>query len=473
MSDFLNEQREIILSGLSPRYRKDVDSNFYKLADTIAAIFADFKDRALVIKDNVVTIANASSGFLDEWAFDVDLPRKQDELDDDYRLRLLTSWNRKAIVKEDIHDLVADQSLSDPVMVEVIRDRFWLGGTPTEPRVELTTTTDSIDSVTVPYALPSWSAPSVFSIGDTVLAGPNYASGGTFTSTEDASGNWSTVIYFGTSVPSSGYPVKVTLTPSTSASGAILDFVPFGFFGTGVNPFSYWRYAQTQDNLLKISGDPTQILLQTRLVPGYQAEIWTTNLPVGQLNKWMVTGPSDFSGVVSISDSNRIDNQITETKFSTDSTTVLASQDIARVLSVTFNGQEIAPSKRFTSRTIYLDTPLPTPQTAVQIQYIPNPIHSYDSMDVRGLVIAGVQDPKYALQIYFGGKFVKFGEAGKFGSGTRWGQLTGTAGTELANIVKDAHPAGILTTLYIVNLGSTIYGLPLTIYGRVNYKGIS
>jgi len=457
----LNIFRELLLSSLSSVFSKVTSSTNYKVMTAIASSVDDAQTQI----DNMSeasSINQATSADLDLHGYTLDVQRIIGENDATYRQRILASYDRPYVTKPNLKELTQQYSESDIRVEEYILDRWWLGGNPwpqpvTEYLPALTDTVTQTSSGILTRTMPEgWLA------ADTARTGTNYTSGSTWTN--NASGAELTL----TTPVSAGTILRITYTPNTSPSGDDIDWVPHGYLGDD----TIIHHRLVSNNYGEIESIPSEISIQTNMLPGYQVYSMYNDIETGIVYSWISV--VDGNKRITLKEENRTDNLVSdEFQNATSTTQVQVNHDIAKVIGVWLatdpdhEGINYATDNTFDGRTIYLNTELPS-KTGLIVNYHRYSITDYQRLDFEKFVKTGEDDLRFTLELQMSSSFIKWGTF-KYRQ-KRWGELinevAGTVG-ELLNIAK---AAGVKTKAILITAGA-IYGRPESIYAQVYYGG--
>ena len=457
----LEHFQTILISSLSNIFSVAESTNNYKVLTTVANEI-DIANTSLDDLRKSISLNQAVSGDLDLFGFQMNLQRVNNEEDESYRQRLLSSYDREYITKNNLEKLSSDYSVSYPKIEESIYDRWWLGGSPLPDKQieQLTSTTGTV--VHASSGVLSRTIPDCFLITDLTKTGTNYCSGCSFTNT--SSGATITL----TTHVSAGTKLSVSYTPNQIISGENVDWVPLSFISNDM----IIKHRNMSNNYAPIETTATYIKIQTNMLPGYKAYTMYTDNDKGIVYSW--ESIVDDNKTITLQESNRTDSLITnEFAISNDNASVTISYDITKVVGVflssdiTQTGINYATDNNFNGRTIILNTQLPQ-KIGVIATYNKNAIKNYTSLSNSLFTKTGLDDLRFTIEVQVTQPFLKYGTF-KYGT-TRWGQLANELTGTLGQLIDTAKAAGIKTSVVLVTKG-TFYGADDAIYAQVWYGG--
>jgi len=457
----LQSFRDLLLDSLSNIFNKAASTNTYA-ALTIAANELNITDEEVENVRESSLIRRANEDELDLHGFTLDIKRISDENDEDYRIRILDSYDRPYVTKQNLINLASDYSTTTARIEEYVKDRWWLGSLRPGKQLEIAS---SISNTTVRSSsgLLENTIPDCWLITDTTYTGTNYCSGCTFTN--DSSGS-----LINLTTPVSGADVQLILnyTQNQPVSGANIDWTAHSYIADDL----IIRHRSCDNNYFEIDSQPLYINILTNMLPGYKIYSSYFNSDEGIVYSW--ESVVDDSSYITIDESKRTDNLITdEFQIASDITEITVNNDIANVVGVylaTDSEHEFtnyASDDNFLGRTIYLNTDLPL-KTNVIVTYHKYSIRDYRSLDFSSFIKTGYEDLRFTIEVQITQSFLKYNTF-KYGE-ARWGQLQNELTGTLGELIDIAKAAGIKTSVILVSKG-TYYGSEDAIYSQVIYGG--
>jgi hypothetical protein len=461
MAGLIQHFNTLLLDSLSNIFSKAQSTNIYKILFTVSNEL-DIADTNLDELRQSISLTQASSGDLDLFGFQMNLRRINGEEDELYRQRLLASYDREYITKNNLQNLSTDYSISVPKIEEYIYDRWWLGGTPIPQSQEEISSSSTTTTVNSSSGVLINTIPDCFLITDTTYTGTNFCSGCTFTNTISGA-----IITLTTPV-SAGTQMRIRYVPNQATSGDNIDWIPHSFAYND----TIIRHRNSSNNYGIINSTSTYIQIQTNMLPGYLVYSSYTDIETGIIYSW--TSIVEQDGTIFLREENRTDNLITnEFQISNDENSVITNYEIGRVLGVylatdvTQKDTNYATDNNFQGRTIILNTPLQK-KSGVIVTYNKFSIRNYSLLSSNLLTRTGEEDLRFTIEIQITQDFIKYGTF-KYNT-ARWGQLQNELTGTLGQLIDIAKAAGIKTSVILVSKG-VHYGDDEAIYAQCWYGG--
>jgi len=452
--------RNLLLRSLPTIFNKASSTLTYKIltmASNELSILLEATDEMRIAS----SIIQATSGDLDLHGETFGVRRILGEEDENYRERLLESYDRPYVTKPNLKRILSDYVSTTPDIEEWIYDRWWLQGKPIPERVveylpALTNTVTQTSSGIFVNTIPD-----IYLASDVNFTGTNYGSGSTWENTPPSGAE----ITLGTPV-SAGELLWVSYTYNEVPSGEDIDWTPHGFIDDDI----IMRYRNISNNFTIIDAEPDFAQFQTNGLDGYTIYAGYEDEDVGTVYNWEATVDENQQFI--INETKRIDNLVTDEFQNSDSTTkVTVNYDIARVIGVYLSsdpnheGTNYATNNSFNGREIYLNTPLPN-KTGVIVSYHRYSIIDYSRLDEIKFNLTGEEDLRFTIEVHLNEEFYKYNEFKYLQK--RWGQLKSPIAELVGEVADIAKAAGIKVAI-IFRDPSYRYGDPNAIYGQVIY----
>lgn len=457
----LESFRDLLLDSLSSIFNKAASTNTYKMLTAISNEL-DITDREIDNLKEGTLIRRATDDELDLHGFTLNVQRIANEVDEDYRVRILDSYDGSYVTKQNLINLATPYSLVTPKIEEYVKDRWWIGAMRPGKQTELASSvTNTI--IRAASGILQGTIPDCWVTTDYAHTGTNYCSGCSFTN--DASGS---IILLTTAVSGSDVQLELSYTPNQPSSGANIDWTPHSYLNNDI----IIRHRSCSNNYVEIDTQPTYVKILTNMLPGYVIYSSYFNIDDGIVYSWESTVDDNF--YITLDETKRTDNLVTdEFQVASDVTQITVNNDIANVVGVYLATDtshaltNYASDNNFKGRTIYLNTPLPT-KTNVIVTYHKYSIRDYRSLDFLKFVKTGFEDLRFTIEVQISQDFEKYGTF-KY-SEKRWGQLQNELTGTLGQLIDIAKAAGIKSSVILVSKG-TYYGAEDAIYSQVLYGG--
>lgn len=457
----LESFRDLLLDSLSNIFNKAASTNTYKMLTAISNELNITDSEIDNLKEGTL-IRRATEDELDLHGFTLNVQRIANEVDEDYRVRILDSYDGSYVTKQNLISLATPYSLVTPKIEEYVKDRWWVGSMRPGKQTELASSvTNTI--IRAASGILQGTIPDCWATTDYAHTGTNYCSGCSFTN--DGSG---ALIYLTTPVSGADVQLEISYTPDQPSSGANIDWTPHSYLNNDV----IIRHRSCSNNYLEIDTQPTYVKILTNMLPGYVIYSSYFNIDDGIVYSWESTVDDSF--YITLDETKRTDNLVTdEFQVASDITQVTVNNDIANVVGVylaTDTSHSLinyASDNNFKGRTIYLNTSLPT-KTNVIVTYHKYSIRDYRSLDFLKFVKTGFEDLRFTIEVQISQDFEKYGTF-KY-SEKRWGQLQNELTGTLGQLIDIAKAAGIKSSVILVSKG-TYYGAEDAIYSQVLYGG--
>jgi hypothetical protein len=388
---------DYIYAFLPKTYSRVETSNTYKIITTIANELW----KTFIKKENVksqVPIITATGISLDRHGEQFGLNRYLNESDDSFRQRILDSFVKAQLTKQNIK--IVSDTLAPELNVEVeepIYDRWFLTelNIPTVTKIE---TTSSITSTTIVLSESAYEITNIWLQSDTEHSGTNYADYVIYPIINE------TEIILSSPLPSEEEPIEIWYKQKTGEP-------KYHYSWLGFPTIIYPRNLNNNLNLNDISVSPApelknqQLSWSTESLPGTKVQILYFNSNYLIQHSWQTT--VDINKNVIINNRNKTSEKIPEeVQQSTDFYTLTTNFPVASVESI-YLETDITKSVNYAeyiysinNNTIILKQPLPTQNSVVLITYTEDIGISYSNLATNMFLLTGEFDPKNTVYVW-------------------------------------------------------------------------
>jgi len=384
---------EYIYAFIPKNFSRDTSSNTYKIILTIANELL----KTFNLKDEVksqIPITTATDESLDKHAIQFGLVRTQGETDEELRQRIINSFIKSQLTKNNIM-LVSDLILPDidKMIEEPIYDRWFLTPLVTDTKLNIIFV-DSSDYYTITVDNNIYEIEGIWLQSDINHTGTNYAS---------------TLEYMVEGeVISLDNPLPLETTPVEVWYRELLSQPKYQYSWLELSTILYPRNLNNNLNIndLGVSTAPIQtpseVMWKTESSPGTQVQILYFNQEYLIEYSWETT--VDSEGYVIINNSVKTSDKISdELRESYTSYVIYTNEPIANLQSIIIPGSDIEVSltDAIVSRDrIELSSPLPSEKTLVRVTYTKDVSINYATLSSNFFLLTGLNDPKNTVYIW-------------------------------------------------------------------------